>query len=353
LLSPLASQIDEQFHKSPSLFEGQTRPAWLRQLGEDLQRLEDDGQSETDGIRVLAASLEATVWQTVPGLELIPYIGGVPAGTPRRAEALWQERVLYVEDRPIAKVARAVCQELSRAFPGRQAIADAIKFCFERSPDVVSEYMEENFRLAPPDSNGKVIAPARAQEPIASQPESGPQVQPPVWVPVAVDYNGAAAIDPLGEGEHLGQDEPGLTDGTTLPLRERHVSRPAKLSMMERFALGIGFQKDGSDRFFHDDGSWIEKSSDSPYWERHAAGGSVVRYYWAKDHCLEHEPLQIGAEVWGLIDKFPDTYAFVLADPQERPIELVGSQLHLMKENGAIKLYPASYRVVFDATAGG
>ena len=79
----------------------------------------------------------------------------------------------------------------------------------------------------------------------------------------------------------------------------------------------------------------------------------MVRYYWAKDHCLEHEPLQIGAEVWGLIDKFPDTYAFVLADPQERPIELVGSQLHLMKENGAIKLYPASYRVVFDATAGG
>ena len=353
LLSPLATQIDEQFHKSPTHFEGQTRPAWLRQLGEDLQRLDDDGQSQTEETRLLAASLAATVWQNVPGLELIPYIGGVPAGTPRRAEALWQERVLYVEDRPIAKVARAVCQELSRAFPGRQAIADAIKFCFERSPDVVSEYMEENFRLAPPDSNGKVIAPARAQEPIASQPESGPQVQPPVWVPVAVDYNGAAAIDPLGEGEHLGQDEPGLTDGTTLPPRERHVSRPAKLSMMERFALGIGFQKDGSDRFFHDDGSWIEKSSDSPYWERHAAGGSVVRYYWARDHCLEHEPLQIGAEVWGLIDKFPDTYAFVLADPQERPIELVGSQLHLMRENGAIKLYPASYRVVFDATAGG
>ena len=150
----------------------------------------------------------------------------MPAGTPRRAEALWQERVLYVEDRPIAKVARAVCQELSRAFPGRQAIADAIKFCFERSPDVVSEYMEENFRLAPPDSKGKVIAPADAQEPIASQPESGPQVQAPAWVPAAVNHNGAAATGPLGEAEHLGEDEPGLTDGTTLPPRERHVSRP-------------------------------------------------------------------------------------------------------------------------------
>jgi len=352
LLSPLASQIDEQFHKSPSLFEGQTRPAWLRQLGEDLQRVEDDGQPQTEETRLLAASLAETVWQTVPGLELIPYIGGVPAGTPRKAEALWQERVLYVEDRPIAKVARAVCQELSRAFPGRQAIADAIKFCFERSPDVVSEYMEENFRLAPPDSKGNVIAPTVAQEQIASQPESGPQVQPASWVPPAENHNGAAANDEFGEAEHPGEDEPGFTNGTTLPPRERHVSRPIKPSMIERFALGIGFQKDGSDRFFHDDGSWIEKSSNSPFWERHAADGSLLRYYWAKDHCLEHEPLQIDAEVWGLIDKFPETYAFVLADPQERPIELIGSRLRSMKEDGTVKLYPATYRVVLDPHAG-
>ena len=351
-LSPLATQIDEQFHKSPGLFEAQTRPAWLRQLGEDLQRLEDDGQSQTEETKLLAASLAMTVWQTVPGLELIPYIGGVPAGTPRRAEALWQERVLYVEDRPIAKVARAVCQELSRAFPGRQAIADAIKFCFERSPDVVSEYMQENFRLAPPDSKGNLIAPTVAQEQIASQPESGPQIQAPAWVPAAVNHNGAAVTESQGEAEHLGDDEPGLTDGTTLPPRERHVSRPAKLSMMERFALGIGFQKDGSDRFFHDDGGWIEKSSNSPFWERHAAGGSVVRYYWAKDHCLESDPLQIDAEIWMLIDKFQDTYALVLADPQERPIELIGSRLHSLKEDGAIKLYPASYRMVFDPAVG-
>lgn len=352
LLSPLATQIDEQFHKSPSLFQGQTRPAWLRQLGEDLERLEDDGQSQTEETRLLAASLAATVWQTVPGLELIPYIGGVPAGTPRRAEALWQERVLYVEDRPIAKVARAVCQELSRAFPGRQAIADAIKFCFERSPEVVSEYMDENFKLAPREPRGAKIPPVDAEGPIASQPESGPQVQPPSWVPPAENHNGAAANDQFGEAEHPREDEPGFTNGTTLPPRERHVSKPMKPSMIERFALGIGFQKDGSDRFFHDDGSWIEKPSNSPFWERHAAGGSVLRYYWAKDHCLEHEPLQIDAEVWGLIDRFPETYAFVLADPQARPIELIGSRLRSMKEDGTVKLYPASYRVVLDPNAG-
>jgi hypothetical protein len=67
---------------------------------------------------------------------------------------------------------------------------------------------------------------------------------------------------------------------------------------------------------------------------------------------LESEPLQIDAEVWGLIERFPDTYAFVLADIQERPVELIGSRLQSMKEDGAIKLYPASYRVVFDPAAG-
>ena len=362
MLSPLATQIEEQFHKTPSLFETSSRPAWLRQLGEDLKRLDDDGQTETAEIRALAASLAATVWQTVPGLELIPYIGGVPAGTPRKAEALWQDHVLYVEDRPIAKVAKAVCQELGRAFSGRQTIADAIKFCFERSPEVVSEYMEENFRLAPRDSEAKMIPPADAEDPIANRPGSAPPLQPSTWVPVVVINNGAGTNDSLGEApadhvilesEHVGEDEPGPTDGATLPPREHHVSRPVKPSIMERFALVHGFQKDGSDRFFHDDGSWISKSSGSPFWERHAAGGAVVRYYWAKDHCLESGPLQIDAEVWGLIERFPDTYAFLVADVQERPVELIGSRLQSMKEDGVIKLYPASYRVVFDAAAGG
>src|ERR1700722_14134196 len=92
-----------------------------------------------------------TLWQTTPGLEIIPYIGGVPAGTPRSAEAIWLDKVLYVEDRPVAKLARAVSQELGRAFR-RQDIADAIKFCFDRTPEFVTEYVEENFRLIPPEA---------------------------------------------------------------------------------------------------------------------------------------------------------------------------------------------------------
>jgi hypothetical protein len=362
MLSPLATQIEEQFHKTPSLFETSSRPAWLRQLGEDLKRLDDDGQTETAEIRALATSLAATVWQTVPGLELIPYIGGVPAGTPRKAEALWQDRVLYVEDRPIAKVAKAVCHELGRAFSGRQTIADAIKFCFERSPEVVNEYMEENFKLVPRSSDVKASEPADGAESTANKSETEPQEQPPAWTSVTQSAAGTgtgtaleefAVGDMISETEHAGEDEATPSDGATMPPRPRHAPTPAKPSMMERFALTLGFQKDGGDRFFHADGSWIGKPSGSQFWELRTASGAIVRYYWAKDHCLESEPLQIDVEVWGLIERFPDTSAFILTDIQDRPVELIGTRLRSMKEDGTIKFHPASYRVVFDAAAGG
>ena len=213
--------------------------------------------------------------ETVPGLELIPYIGGVPAGTPRKAEALWQDRVLYVEDRPIAKVAKAVCQELGRAFSGRQTIADAIKFCFERSPEVVNEYMEENFKLVPRSSDVKATEPADGAESTANKTEAEPQELPPAWTSVTQSAVGTGmgtalgefvAGDVISETEHTGEDEATPNDGATMPPRPRHAPAPAKPSIMERFALGHGFQKDGSDRFFHDDGSWISKSSGSPLW---------------------------------------------------------------------------------------
>jgi hypothetical protein len=63
---------------------------------------------------------------------------------------------------------------------------------------------------------------------------------------------------------------------------------------------------------------------------------------------LEREPLQIDAEVWGLIDKFQDTYALVLSDAQDDPIEITGAGLRTMRDGGQLTLYPATYRLVYD-----
>jgi hypothetical protein len=355
-LPHLAGHIEERFHRNPLLTERPARRPWLNQLGTELKRIELDGEAETAYIRARAAELAITVWQTTPGLEIIPYIGGVPAGTPRSAEAIWLDNVLYVEDRPVAKLARAVSQELGRAFR-RQDIADAIKFCFDRPPEFVTEYLEENFILIPrgevqlSDDEPAVLS-AVGDEPDAKMPETSPSTN------VLADDQIIATADEVsvqptnGDSdtvpEDSTEDEVETVDGVVTPERDRHPARPGKPSIMERFARTHGFRKDGEDRFFHPDGSWISKPGGTRFWERRAANGELVRYYWPKDHCLEHEPLQIEADIWGWLEKSPDTYALVLSDEHDDAVEITGKCLCAMRDGGEIKLYPAAYRLVYD-----
>jgi hypothetical protein len=105
--------------------------------------------------------------------------------------------------------------------------------------------------------------------------------------------------------------------------------------------------KDGDDRFYHPDGGWIARISGTPFpWERRTAGGELVRAYWGKDHRLDQEPLQLGADLWGLIDKFPDRYSLVLVSPSGEPIEVPGASLRAMVAKGELTIYPATYRLV-------
>ena len=123
---------------------------------------------------------------------------------------------------------------------------------------------------------------------------------------------------------------------------------PSKPTIIERFARFHGFQKDGEDRFFHADGSWIGKANGDRFpWERRTAKGELVRHYWPRDHCLERDPLQLDADVWGLIDKFPDSYALILSDARGDPVEVPGARLRAMCAAGEITLYPATYRLVY------
>jgi hypothetical protein len=74
----------------------------------------------------------------------------------------------------------------------------------------------------------------------------------------------------------------------------------------------------------------------------------LTQYYWPREHCLEREPLEIEADIWSLIDSFPDTYAVVLTDVEDNPVEIMGSQLLAMRQTGEIKLYPARWRLKKD-----
>src|SRR5690606_31535359 len=88
-LPPLSAQIDERLELDQ--FEdgqGEARP-WLQELGRMLMRVKLEEGDEADKLRGLAAQLSETLWHGCAELETLPYIGGKPAGTARKADVLW------------------------------------------------------------------------------------------------------------------------------------------------------------------------------------------------------------------------------------------------------------------------
>jgi hypothetical protein len=354
-LPRLGNLIEERFHRIPLMKNGSLRRDWLNQLGEELKRIELDDQDETGQIRVRAALLAETTWQITPMLEIVPYINGVPAGTPRRADAIWLDKVLYIEDRPIAKLARAVSRELGRVFK-RPEILEAFKFCFDRTPEFVTQYLEENFKLIPRKNlpnreDGTSTSSGIAVSPIDLS-------QPPSDV-VGSDNGGSGGFDGCaspdqveGEGEILeltgGGDHGGSDDAP--PRKAPHPPKPRQLSIIERFACAHGFRKDGDDRFLRADGNWMSRPHGERFWERRTSTGELVRNYWPKDHCLQLEPLQLDADVWWQIEQSPAVYSLILSNEIGEAIEIPGKRLCAMREAGELTFYPATYRVVYGAS---
>ncbi len=354
-LPHLGGHIEERFHRNLLLPGQPEKKVWLNQLGTELRRIILDDEADTDRIRAWATDLAVTAWQIAPGLELIPYIDGTPAGTPRRAEVVWLDRVLYVDQLPNAKLARIVPDRLGKTF-GRSDIAAAMNYCFGRSQVEITEYIEENFKLAPRDAflKGQIegansVGEAGTTDTEAVQSSSAVQMPENAGTDVMIEEDKAdieSEVDSIKDAE---EDVIESDSDVVTPPKEPAIAKPAKPRIIERFARKQGFQKDGDDRFYHADGGWIAKThGDSFPWERRTATGEIVCYYWPKEHCLETEPLQLDADVWGLIDKFPETYALVLSNLEGEPIEVSGTNLRAMRDEEKLTLYPATYRLVVD-----
>jgi hypothetical protein len=335
----LAEAIEERYAKGLDPHSAAKKQTWLSQLGTELGRVNLDDETEQYRVRELGRALAGTRVQTVNSLELVPYIDGTPAGTPRAAEVLWRDQMLNVRDRPSARLARDIAAELGRAF-GRPDIADAIKICFERPAPFISEYMEQYFSLADPELE------LESDEPLT--PES---------TDTEDEAGGAAPSDPPATDEpdiispapDAAPDVPDIEEEEDLPPRERPQPKPPKPSLIERYARAKGFRHDGDGRYYHPDGrSIVRLSGDIFPWEIRTNTGETECRYWFKDHCLALAPLEIDAEKWSLLEKAPESYAFVLADPEGNPVEWSGTQLRSMQAAGAINIYPASYRLVVD-----
>ncbi len=340
--SVLANKIENRFHQDPSFIGHPEKRMWLNRFGEDICRIVLPDEDNTLRIRSLAADLAETLWQKTPGLETIPYIDGIPAGTPTNVDVIWLDRILYFNDIPNAKLARMVPDNLGKMF-NQPDITAALNYCFGRTPQDVTEYLEENFTLQSPEE-------------VKPQDIGDDVTEDNVILPAVLDEGSDTQVT-LPEKEEGHVDETKTTGDEPDEAQEKEVEiikkpsppKPTKPSIMERFALSQGYHMEDENNFFHSNGNRIRKSDKENIfpWEKLSSAGEVICYYLPKDHCLQREPLKIEADVWGMIDKSPDTCAFILSDIEDKPIELSGKHLRSMREEGKIVLYPATYRIVY------
>jgi len=81
---------------------------------------------------------------------------------------------------------------------------------------------------------------------------------------------------------------------------------------------------------------------------RYSASGELQQCYWAKDHSIQRETLQLDADVWELCDKLPDKYTLLLAALDGTPTEYSGHRIRELRSSGRLTLFPANYRLVFN-----
>lgn len=354
---PALSDLVEERFSQPSLLSGlEDQRAWLAAFGRQLGRIELADPTETERVRALAGAIAATIWIQAPKLEVIPYLDGVPAGTARLTDILWLDGKLFVSPLSKAKLAKRVPEEVGRSLSAD--IRAALAYAFERSPEDIKAYLEENFTLGP------------EQETAAPEADSAPDIssaKDTIEEDLSDTSEGAgdAGADLADTELELSKDDEPVEPTKPEPPQDqsgekllaepatvsqpRSPAKPPRPSVMARFALAQGYKADGDDRFFHSDGSWIGRANGAKFpWEHRSAGGGILRHYYPKEHCLERDPLQIEADVWGLLDQKPDNYSFILVNPEGEPVEMTGARLRALRDGGEITIHPATYRLVYD-----
>ncbi|GBE29034.1 hypothetical protein BMS3Bbin04_00041 [bacterium BMS3Bbin04] len=359
-LDSLGDSIEERILEEPSVSQAPEKLPWLTAIGAELCRVNLNSEEDTLRIHNLADQLRESELLVISGLETIPYIDGTPVGTQRRITAFWKDRRLFVEDLSAPRMAMAVARELGRVF-AQSEINDAIKLCYDRSPEFISEYMEENFELVPGVDVDQRVNNIKSEEKIAvghntiengkaTEVESSNRKTGEDGTPVSSENKGE--VEEVIVGKDAGDEQDGIDSGNVRLPQRLQKSAKGMISFIERFAKAQGYFNDGKDRFIHEDGSWIARESvvQSFPWERRSSLGELLKCYCIKEHCLERGPLQLDADVWRLCYKYPNKYSLLLQDDDDEPLEVTGLRLMDMREKGKLLIYPAKYRLVYKSS---
>jgi len=335
-LPDIGAVVEYPLTRRPATAGQAVEKPWLLALARALARVRLPDDAETQHIRQVAARLARSVWQPFhagDSLEVTPYIDGVPAGSPYCRDVLWHEQCLFVRDGSVARSFDALAAELGAPF-GNAKVADTIRACIERHPDFVSEYMDEHFELEPAADVGPYFEEARSEE---AEVREGAQRQPDE-VAEAEPAPGPPAREAFDDDEAVA--------GTEESERRVRVRRERERPLFERFASGMGYRWDEKTRrFVREDGSWIQRSEPPFDWEEYDAAGTRVKRYWVSAQCLERGGVEIGADVWGHFERWPDECSMVLVHGNGYPRKLDGSELARLVSEGHVRVYPAKYRL--------
>jgi hypothetical protein len=339
-LPEIEAAIEHRLTRPPAGSGKTVEKPWLLALSRALARVRLADEAQTQRVREAAARLGRSVWQPFRAddpPEVTPYLDGVPAGPPQSRDVLWYGQQLFVRDGSVARSFDALAAELAAPFASTTEVADAIRACIERSPDFIAEYMEQHFEF---DPDADAPTPVETDRPAPDEdPEGGRWRATEVAETEA--HPGAWAQATLGDREGVA---PPAGSERSVPRRPER-SRPL-FELFERFASGIGYRWDvARERFVRADGHWIRRTDSPFHWEEYDAAGAFVRRYWVSDQSLEGRGVEIGADVWGYFQKWPEACAAVVVDRHGRPRRMDGAELARRVREGRVRLYPATYRL--------
>jgi hypothetical protein len=339
----LASQVERRIEKPPKPGR-RIALGWLQAVGKLLMRIQLDDLAQTARIRSLAARLAESEGRQVETLNVMPYLNGKPAGLPENESLAWVDNTLFITDIPKARLIRQIAETIGSIFdwPDLKVI---LAYGFERSEQDIRAYLSENFNLDPEETAPPVPdikeKPALVQEipPIIVKPESD---ESDLLETILKNIDEGTSTDnppqPEDGNPHIEDQNP---PHPTIP-------SPIRDPLIERFAVAHGFHKSGLHQFTDITGNILVKNEGVFPWLIQEAGGTVYCYYWVKEHCLQNKPLELPTEIWHLIEENPKQHALILEDTEECPVEMPGTDLLNHKENGTLKIFPATYRLTLE-----
>jgi len=352
-LKPLISALTYQITDKPDHLSKPKTGSWIHVLGREFRRIKLDNADQQMKIRTEAARLEMTAWQPFHDLKISPFIDGIPAGQADSPTVFWDDTTLFVKDVKPVQIILSLCDELERPF-AYPSISEAIKICVERDEHFIVDYLNSTFEME------EILHEISTKDPITLPPL-------PTETNVSVDLfedfsdeDGSLSIPDVSSDMPDGSSVPdtAIVPDTGIPeiaiMQDSSQYLPENLdqtpriepSLMDIYIKRFDYRwVENTKQYVHKDGSWLQHGNGGFTWDMYSSEGEIIHQFWVAKNCLATKGIEINANLYELIKKFPDATTLLLEDIAGDLEILPGEKLLTLVKNEEVILYPAKYRL--------